>query len=67
MKPFERYVKIKEELEGLEYDERALAQYLHIAQVMHEEEKAYKNHRSKMLQWLANIEEEIYRSVKKEA
>ena len=65
MKPFERYFKIKEELKGCSYNEAALSQYLHIAQVLAEEEKAYKRHREHMLQWLATIEQTIYQSAER--
>lgn len=65
MTPFEKYTKIKNELEGLEYNEAALSQYLHIAQVLAAEEKAYKAHRRKMLEWLNTIEKTVYQSAER--
>lgn len=62
MTPFEKYCKIKEEMKGCSYNEDALAKYLHIVQVLSEEEKTYKRHREHMLQWLANIEKTVYKS-----
>lgn len=66
MKPFEKYLKIKEELNGLNYNTEALKQYLHIVQVMSKEEESYKKHRSEMMEWLNTIEKCIYSTVKEE-
>lgn len=65
MTPFEKYFKIKEELKECSYNNAALSQYLHIAQVMAEEEKAYKSHRRKMYEWLNTIEKTVYQSAER--
>jgi len=65
MTPFEKYFKIKEELKECSYNEAALSQYLHIAQVLAAEEKAYKAHRRHMLEWLNTIEKTVYQSAER--
>lgn len=64
MNPLEKYMQIKNEMQGKECDEHALSQYLRIAQVMSREEEAYKRNRREMLRLLAMIEKRIYDSAR---
>ena len=54
MNRFEHYLSLKEQYKGVADGE--LKQYLHIVQVMAEEETSWNNHRRRLDIWLSNIE-----------
>lgn len=54
MNRFEKYLSLKEQYKGVADEE--LKQYLHIVQVMAEEETSWNNHRRRLDIWLSNIE-----------
>ena len=62
MTNLEKYMQLKSLYGGVADEE--LKQYLHIVQVMAEEERSYNNHKSKLCQWLSNIERTIKQKAK---
>ena len=64
MNEFEKYLSLKEQYKGIADEE--LKQYLHIVQVMAEEKRSYNNHKSKLYQWLSNIEKSMKAKVKEQ-